>query len=199
MPIRSVTVYLSSSSDVAAAFQSAAGDLGAAIAGAGWTLVYGGNNIGLMGRLADGCRAAGGRVVGITPRRMVDDGIADDRCHELLVTDDMRARKGLLESRGDAFIALPGGLGTFEELFEIIVGRILGYHAKPIVLLNVAGYYNPLLAMIEHGIEQRFIRPKAREAYFVAETVEQTVRYLKDVSSGRAGKGHPEGEPSATE
>src|SRR4051794_7114678 len=163
MPIQSVTVYLSSSSDVAAAFHTAAAGLGAAIAGAGWTLIYGGNNIGLMGRLADAARAAGGRVVGITPRRMLEDGIADEACHELLVTDDMRARKGLLESRGDAFITLPGGLGTFEELFEIIVGRILRYHDKPIVLLNVAGYYDPLLAMIEHGIEQRFIRPKARQ------------------------------------
>jgi uncharacterized protein (TIGR00730 family) len=199
MSIRNVTVYLSSSSDVADAFHLAAADLGTAIAKAGWTLIYGGNNIGLMGRLAEAARVAGGQVVGITPRRMVEEGIGDQACHELLVTDDMRARKGLLESRGDAFIALPGGLGTFEELFEIIVGRILGYHDKPIVLLNVAGYYDPLLAMIDHGIEQRFIRPKARQAYHVAVTVAAAMRYLQDVSAGRATKGHPEGEPSARE
>lgn len=197
--IRAVTVYLSSSAAVAPAYHAAAADLGTAIARAGWTLVYGGNRVGLMGVLADAARSAGGRVVGITPRLMVDEGIADEACDELVVTDDMRVRKGLLESRGDAFVALPGGLGTFEELFEILVGRILGYHDKPIVLLNVAGYYDPLLAMIEHGIDQQFIRPKVRQAYRVADTVAAAVGYLQDVSAGRAGTGHPEGEPSAME
>lgn len=197
MRIHSVTVYLSSSSDVADAYHDAATNLGRGIAGAGWTLVYGGNNVGLMGELADAARSAGGKVVGITPRMMVDEGIADQACDELVVTDNMRIRKGLLEERGDAFIALPGGLGTFEELFEIIVGRILGYHEKPIVLLNIAGYYDPLLAMIEHGIAQRFIRPKARDAYHVAASVEAAIRYLQEADAGRRGKGHPEGEPSA--
>jgi uncharacterized protein (TIGR00730 family) len=199
MPIRSVTVYLSSSSDVAAAYHAATADLGAAIARAGWTLVYGGNSLGLMHVLAEAARAAGGRVVAITPRSFVDHGAADTAADELVVTDDMRARKGLLESRGDAFVALPGGLGTFEELFEVLVGRILGYHAKPIVLLNVAGYYDPLIAMIEHGIEQKFIKAKAREAYAVVDTVAAAVGYLQDVSAGTAGKGHPEGELSASE
>jgi uncharacterized protein (TIGR00730 family) len=195
--IRSVTVYLSSSSDVDAAYHAAANDLGRAIAAAGWSLVYGGNNIGLMGKLADAARAAGGKVIGITPRLMVDEGIADQACDELVVTDNMRIRKGLLEERGDAFIALPGGLGTFEELFEIIVGRILGYHKKPIVLLNIAGYYDPLLAMIEHGIAQKFIRPKARQAYFVANDVAAAIAYLKEISASHVTTGKPEGEPSA--
>ena len=91
----------------------------------------------------------------------------------------MRARKALLEQRGDAFVALPGGIGTFEEFFEILVGRVLGFHEKPIVLLNVAGYYDPLEAMIEHGIEHGFIRPRVREAYFLASTVDEAIQHLR--------------------
>ena len=197
--IRAITVYCSSSSAIATPYLRAGAELGAAIARAGWTLVYGGNRIGLMGVVADAARAAGGNVVGITPQLMLDHGIGDDRCDELVVTSGMRERKALLEQRGDAFVALPGGLGTFEELFEVLVGRLLGYHDKPIVLLNVAGYYDPLIAMIEHGIEQRFIKPKAREAYFVADSVETAMTYLRDWSAGRAPHGHPEGEPSAKE
>jgi hypothetical protein len=101
----------------------------------------------------------------------------------------------MLEARGDAFIALPGGLGTFEEVFEILVGKLLGYHQKPIVLLNVADYYAPLLAMIEHGIEQRFIKATAREAYFVAGSVSETIAFLR-----RSGGNQPASpEPSAAE
>jgi len=195
----SITVYLSSSSSVDAVYHDAATWLGASIAGAGWTLIYGGNCIGLMGRLAEGARAAGGRVVGITPKLMVEEGIGDEACHELVVTTSMRERKQLLETRGDAFIAMPGGLGTFEELFEILVGRILGYHDKPIVLLNIAGYYDPLVAMIDHGIEQKFIKPRAKEACVVAATVDEAMRYLEDHFAGRVAEGHPEGEPSAME
>src|SRR5688500_9795335 len=145
--IRAVTVYCSSSNHVPGVYLDAAAELGHAIASHGWTLVYGGNAVGCMGKLADAARAAGGRVVGVTPQLLVDYGIADRNCHELIVSATMRERKALLEQRGDAFVALPGGLGTFEEVFEILVGRTLGYHAKPVVLLNVAGYYAPLLAM----------------------------------------------------
>src|SRR5688500_17712638 len=90
----------------------------------------------------------------------------------------MRDRKAIMEERGDAFIALPGGLGTFEEIFEIICGKQLGYHAKAIVLLNIDAYYDPLLAMIEHGVDLHFIKPAARELYFVATTVVEAIDYL---------------------
>jgi hypothetical protein len=177
-PIRSVTVYCSSSRQVAPIYFDVAAQLGAAIAQNGWRLVYGGNLIGCMGALADAARAAGGKVTGITPQLLVDQGIADDNCDELVVTAGMRDRKALMEERADAFVTLPGGLGTFEEVFEILVGRLLGYHAKPIVLLNVQDYYRPLLDMIEHGIERRFIKPAAREAYFVAPNVTETIGFL---------------------
>src|SRR5207302_7849762 len=128
---------------------------------------------------ADAARAQRGSVVGITPQILVDKGIADQNCHELIVTQGMRERKALLESRGEAFITLPGGLGTFEEIFEIIVGRQLGYHAKPIVLLNIARYYDPLLAMLDHGIEQQFIKPAGRELIQVAASVAEAIDYLR--------------------
>lgn len=157
--------------------------------------MYGGNHIGCMGALADAARASGGKVVGITPELLVREGIADNECDELVVTANMRDRKAMLEARGDAFVALPGGLGTFEEVFEILVGRLLGYHQKPIVLLNVANYYGPLLAMIEHGIEQRFIKATAREAYFVAGSVAEAIELLRH----SAGQQPAAQEPSARE
>ena len=193
--VQSITVYCSSSRHVPEVYFSAARELGTSIARARWTLVYGGNHIGCMGALADAARTAGGKVVGITPELLVRDGIADNACDELVVTANMRDRKAMLEARGDAFIALPGGLGTFEEVIEILVGKLLGYHRKPIVLLNVADYYAPLLAMIEHGIQQRFIKATAREAYFVTGSVSETIAFLR-----RSGGNRPVAqEPSAAE
>lgn len=177
--IRSITVYCSSSSTLARVYFDAGEAVGQALAKNGWALVYGGNSVGLMKIVADAARAGGGRVVGITPQLMVDKGIHDALADELVVTNGMRDRKALMEERGDAFLTLPGGLGTFEEIFEIIVGKQLGYHNKAIVLLNVEGYFDPLLAMIEHGIEQRFIKPKVRELYFVADTVAAAVEHFR--------------------
>ena len=174
-----VTVFLSSASKVDRVFFNAATAMGHAIAAERWVLNYGGNNIGCMGALADGARQAGGRVVGITPKYFIEKGLADKACDELLVTDTMRERKFLLEQRADAFVALPGGLGTFEELFEIIVGRQLGLHNKPIVLLNVNEYYTPLLQLIDRGVEQSFVRAEAKRIVEVATTVEEAIGLLK--------------------
>jgi uncharacterized protein (TIGR00730 family) len=181
--IQNVTVYCASSTKLAGVYREAASELGRAIARRGWGIVYGGDRTGLMGAVADGCHGEGGNVVGIMPQLLFDTGIANERCHEMVVARDMRHRKEMLESRGDALVALPGGLGTLEELFEVVVGKHLGFHAKPIVLLNIAGYYNPLLTMIEHGIEHRFIRPEQRELYFVAGSVEDAIEYLSRPAS----------------
>src|SRR6185369_911123 len=177
--IRGVTVYCSSSNKVAPVFVDATAELGQAIARSGWKLVYGGNAVGMMKTLADGCRDAGGKVIGVTPRLFIDKGVGDCHCEELIVTNNMRDRKAMMEQRGDAFVALPGGFGTFEEFFEIICGKQLGYHNKPIVLLNIAGYYDPLLAMIERGHEMSFIRPRARDLYHVATSVADAMQYLR--------------------
>ena len=195
-----VTVYCSSSRHVAPVYFDAARELGTAIAHSGWQLVYGGNCVGCMGALADAARAAGGKVIGITPQLLVDQGIADDNCDELVVTSGMRDRKALLEERGDAFVALPGGLGTLEEVFEILVGRVLGYHQKPIVILNVGGFYDPLLDMIENGIGQRFIKAKVRDAYFVAWKVTEAIESLRRGPTGEMTPNRrPEPDSSAVE
>ena len=178
-PLQAITVYCSSSAHVPRVYFDAAEQLGRAIADEGWSLVYGGNACGLMQALADGARAANGKVIGITPQSLVDKGFSDDQCDELIITTGMRERKAILESRGDAFIALPGGLGTFEEIFEIIVGRQLGYHTKPIVILNIAGYYDPLLAMLSHGVEHRFIKPASLELFDVRDDVSSTIHSLR--------------------
>lgn len=196
-PIRAVTVYCSSSAAVARGYFDAAAAVGRALAHNRWALVYGGNAVGLMRAVADAARAGGGRVVGVTPKLLVDKGIHDGLADELVVTNTMRDRKAIMEERGDAFLTLPGGLGTFEEIFEIIVGKQLGYHDKPIVLLNVADYFSPLLEMVEHGIEQKFIKAKVRELYFVAGTVEEAVGHFKSyrppVLTDKWGKDVPSG------
>jgi uncharacterized protein (TIGR00730 family) len=180
MGIQAVTVYCSSSSALAREYFEAGEAAGRALAENGWALVYGGNAVGLMKSVADAARDGGGRVVGLTPKLLVDKGISDALADELVVTNGMRDRKALMEERGDAFLTLPGGLGTFEEIFEIIVGKQLGYHAKPIALLNVAGYFDPLLEMIEHGIERRFIKPGVRELYFVAREMSEVAGHFRD-------------------
>jgi uncharacterized protein (TIGR00730 family) len=177
--IHAVTVYCSSSQGVAPAYFEAAAELGTRIAQEHWLLIYGGNNIGCMGAMANAARAAEGKVIGITPRLLVEHGIADKLCDELVVTDNIRERKAMMESRGQAFITLPGGLGTLEEIFEIIVGKTLGYHNKPIIILNVADFFDPLLDMLDHGINQNFIKPWARELFHVSLTVDDAIQFLK--------------------
>jgi len=191
-PIRAVTVYCSARENVDRVYFDTATRLGAAIAGKGWQLVYGGNDLGLMGALANAARAAGGKVIGVTPRLFVDQGVADQKCDELIITDTMRQRKEVVEQRGDAFIALPGGLGTLEEFFEILVGRMLGLHDKPIVLLNVADFYAPLLGMLEHAIEQRFVKPSARQFFHVAGSVELAMERIEKEAVGKIRMTKPE-------
>jgi uncharacterized protein (TIGR00730 family) len=177
--IQSVTVYCSSSSAVAPVYVNAAIELGRAIAANKWKLVYGGNSVGLMEKLADAARAGSGKVVGITPQLFIDKGVHDRLCDEFIVTDCMRTRKAQMEARGDAYIAMPGGLGTFEEIFEIIVGKQLKYHNKPIVLLNTNDYYKPMLDQIERGIEQNFIKSRAMELFYVAPNVAAAIEHIR--------------------
>jgi uncharacterized protein (TIGR00730 family) len=176
--IHNVTVFCSSSPSVHPIYRDAATELGTEIVRRGWGLVYGGTRAGMMGVLANAVRAGGGKVIGITPQLFVDKGIADQAADELIVSTSFRDRKMLLEERGDALVALPGGLGTLEELFEAIVGKQLGYHAKPIVLVNIAAFFEPLLKLIDHGIELQFIPARARQLMFVAPTVAAAVEFL---------------------
>jgi hypothetical protein len=125
----------------------------------GGQLVYGGGRNGLMGVVADATLAAGGRVVGIIPKALVEKEWAHTACTELHVVDTMHERKRMMAERADAFLALPGGIGTFEEFFEVWTWRQLGYHDKPVGLLNQAGYYDGLLAFLQTGVTQGFMNP----------------------------------------
>jgi uncharacterized protein (TIGR00730 family) len=183
----SVTVFCSSSDRIDPVYLETAAQLGAAIAREGWQLVYGGNNLGAMAAVADGCRSAGGRVVGITPQLFVDKGYVDRQCHELIVTPDMRTRKALMEERADAFITLPGGFGTLEEFSEMLVGRLLKYHAKPVVLLNVAGFYTPLLELFDKMVNEGFAKPSVRMSYLVADSVAVAIQNLRQQNANPAG------------
>jgi cytokinin riboside 5'-monophosphate phosphoribohydrolase len=176
--IHNVTVYCSSSKSLSPRYYDAGASLGRAIAREHWNLIYGGNAIGLMKTVADAARSGGGKVIGITPQIFVDEGCHDQLCEELVITQTMRERKSLLEERGDAFIALPGGIGTMEELLEIIAGKALKYHNKPIVLLNIDGYWNPLLGMFSDAVEHGFAKSKHLSLYHVAPNVEDAIEHL---------------------
>lgn len=167
--VTAVTVYCASSGALEPHFGEAARQLGRGIAEHGLTMVYGGGSIGLMGQSARACKAAGGRVVGIITETL--DGLEHGwrGCDELQVVDSMQQRRRRMMDLGDAFVVLPGGLGTYEELFEVLVGRQIGEHPKPIVIVNHGRYYDPLIAMIEHGIAHKFIRPAIREALVVVD------------------------------
>jgi uncharacterized protein (TIGR00730 family) len=174
----SITVYCASSSKVDEVYFAAAREAGTAIGQRGLTLVYGGSYVGLMRAVADSARSAGGKVVGITPQLMVDQDVHDRLCDELIVTPDMRERKRLLEERGDAFLVLPGGIGTLEELFEVLVGRALGYHGKPIALVNTNGCYDALLALLADGEKRHLVKSSIARLLLVHATAEEAVAAL---------------------
>jgi len=168
--MQSITVYCSSSGALEPHFAEGARDLGGALAARGIGLVYGGGSIGLMGECARAAKAGGGRVTGIITRKLLELEQGWNGCDELVVVDTMQERRRMLMDRGDGYVVLPGGLGTYEEFFEVLVARQLGDHHKPIAIVNHDRYYDPLVAMIEHGIEHRFVRPAIRRVLSVVDT-----------------------------
>ncbi len=156
-PAFSICVYCGSRPGENEAYAEAATAVGTWIGAHGGQLVYGGGRSGLMGTVAESTRRAGGRVVGIIPQALVDKELANRACDELHIVQTMHERKAMMAERSDAFIALPGGIGTFEELFEVWTWRQLGYHDKPLGLLNVAGYYDGLLAFLNHSVASGFM------------------------------------------
>lgn len=161
-------------------YERAARRVGEALAGRGLGLVYGGGRIGLMGAVADAALAAGGRVVGVIPEPLTIKELAHDGCTELLVVPGMHERKALMAGRSAAFLALPGGVGTFEEFFEILTWAVLGLHGKPIGVLNVAGYFDPLIALLDHAVAERFVRPEHLRMLLVSDDPDEIVARLRD-------------------
>ena len=156
-PAFSICVYCGSRPGTEPAFAEAARQVGLWIAQNKGQLVYGGGHNGLMGMMADACLQAGGRVVGVIPKALVEKEWAHSGCSELHVVENMHERKSLMAEHADAFLAMPGGIGTFEEFFEVWTWRQLGYHDKPVGLLNIQGYYDNLLAFLSTSVQQGFM------------------------------------------
>jgi uncharacterized protein (TIGR00730 family) len=160
--LRRVCVFCGSKHGRQTAYTVAAGKVGRVLAQRGITLVYGGGDVGLMGELADAALAEGGEVLGVIPGFMVDHEVAHHEITELEVVDSMHERKARMATLADAFIALPGGWGTLEELFEIVTWAQLGLHDKPVGLLDVGGFYGELLSFLDRAVSEGFIKEKHR-------------------------------------
>jgi len=168
--MRSICVFLGSNPGRQPAYLQAAQDLGAELARRGLTTVYGGSNVGLMGALADAALAAGGRVVGIIPEALRQKEVAHLGLTELRVVASMHERKALMAEMSDGFVALPGGLGTLEELCEVLTWAQLGFHTKPCGVLDVGGYYSALNSFLDHAVDQGFVVPAHRAMLLSAPT-----------------------------
>ena len=167
--LQSICVFCGSSTGANPAYRHAADSLGRALARSGRRLVYGGGNVGLMGVLADAALELGGEVVGVIPRHLVDLEVAHQSLTELRIVDSMHHRKQLMADLAEGFVILPGGLGTLEEFFEVWTWGQLGLHRKPYGLLNVASYFDSLLAFLDHSVSERFVRPDHRRLLLMAE------------------------------
>jgi len=174
----SLTVYCASSKRVARPYLDVATELGRLIAQRGHTLVYGGGNIGLMGALAQSALMHGGKVQGVILTEFIERGYAQSG-HEMHSVDDMRSRKRGLDEFGDAYIALPGGFGTLEEILEMISFKQLGFHHKPIVLVNTDQYFDGLLQQFERGFTEAFIHERFRDLYIVAKTPAEALEVIE--------------------
>jgi uncharacterized protein (TIGR00730 family) len=172
---KNIAVFCAASDGTRAVYRETAEELGRTLASRGIGLIYGGAKIGLMGAVADATLASGGHVIGVIPLVLVDKEIAHDGLSELHVVDTMHTRKRLIGEKADAFLAMPGGFGTFEELFEVLAWQTLKLHAKPVVLLNVAGFYDSMLAFLDVCEREGMLRGN-RHCLLVASSVEEALR-----------------------
>jgi uncharacterized protein (TIGR00730 family) len=161
--MKRICVFCGSNAGARSEYAEAARALATVLAERKLGIVYGGGNVGLMGVLADAALARGGEVIGVIPQKLVDKEVAHRGVTKLLVVETMHERKALMNDLSDAFLALPGGFGTLDEFFEVLTWSQLGFHGKPCALLNVAGYYDGMLAMLDHAVTERFLRPAHRE------------------------------------
>jgi uncharacterized protein (TIGR00730 family) len=176
--IQNIAVFCASASGTNPIYREAAAQLGRTLAERGIGLIYGGATVGLMSAVAESCLTAGGRVVGVIPEVLVDLEVAHHGITELHITDTMHTRKALMGEKADAFLILPGGFGTFEEMFEVLAWQTLKLHQKPILLLNINNFYDPLLAFLDRCVTEGMLKPMSREILLVADTVEDALAQL---------------------
>jgi uncharacterized protein (TIGR00730 family) len=174
-----ICVFCASSLHIDKKYIELAGQVGTILAERGHTLVSGGATVSCMGAVTSAARAGGARTIGVIPQVLVDIEVADHESDELLVTTDMRERKGLMDARSDAFLVLPGGIGTLEELFEIWTARVLGIHDRPLVVLDPWGLYDPLKKLMSHLYDEGFTRPEIFDAISWTTTVEEAFAHLE--------------------
>jgi uncharacterized protein (TIGR00730 family) len=175
-----ICVFGASSDQINAEYIASGEKLGKVIADRGHGLVFGGGANGLMGAVARGVYKGNGYIMGVAPSFFDVDGVLYEHCSELIYTETMRQRKQVMEDRSDAFIMTPGGIGTFEEFFEILTLKQLGRHTKPIAIFNVCGYYNKIIDMIKQAIDERFMRPESLELCEMFEDPEKLLDYFEN-------------------
>lgn len=178
--IKSLCVFCGSKPGIHPAYAAAATALGHALADRGIRLIYGGGNVGLMGILADAALAHGGKVTGVIPEALVSRELAHLQVLDMRIVDSMHARKALMAELSAGFIALPGGLGTFEELCEILTWSQLGFHQKRVALLNVNQFYDPLLTMLDQAVREGFLLQHNRNRLYTAQAVKELIDYFED-------------------
>ena len=187
-PPFSLCVYCGSRHGALPAYTAAARALGSALGQRGWQLVYGGGKVGLMGEVADATKAAGGRVVGVIPEALMKREVGHAGLDELHVVPTMHMRKQMMAERANAFVALPGGIGTLEELFEVWTWRQIGYHDQPIGLLNVDGFYDGLLAFLRRTVDEGFLAASQLESIHVDTDPAALLQRLADAAALAAGR-----------
>ena len=174
-----ICLYGASSNAIARSYIHPTEELGAKIAERGHTLIYGGGAAGLMGAAARGAYSQGGKIIGIVPSFLNVDGILFDNCDEMIFTETMRERKQLLEEKSDAFIVTPGGVGTFDEFFEILTLKQLGRHSKPIAVFNINGYFDSLIEQLKNAVHKQFMNPESFELCFFTDNADKLINYLE--------------------
>jgi uncharacterized protein (TIGR00730 family) len=186
--MHSICVFCGSNSGKDGIYAGAARSLARAIVGRGMKIVYGGGNIGLMGELAQAALAAGGHVAGVAPRRLFEKEVVHTGLSALHLVDTMHERKALMAELSDAFVALPGGLGTYEEMFEVLAWAQLGFHHKPCGLLNVAGFYDRLTGFLDHAVAERFLKAEHRAMLLVENDAQSLIERLASHRSPQVSK-----------
>jgi len=176
--IRSVCVFCGSAPGARPSYSAAAEELGTALAHRGITLVYGGGRLGLMGIVADAALRAGGRVTGVIPRMLIERELAHPGLTQQHVVNTMHERKTLMADMSDGFVGLPGGMGTFDELVEIVTWAQLGLHAKPVVLANIENYFDRMYAMLDYAVAEKFVTAESRTRWRNAESVTRVMQIL---------------------
>ncbi len=179
-----ICLYGASSTELEKIYITATEDLGEKMARRGHNLVYGGGADGLMGAAARGVVKGGGEVYGVAPNFFKVDGVLFEECTELIRTETMRQRKQIMEEKADAFIAVPGGIGTFDELFEILSLKQLGRHSKPVVIFNINGYFDGLLKMLDFAVAERFMTEESRRLVKAFDNPDELIGYLENYKAG---------------